>query len=277
MPAMSSSEIARARLREQASQIRRDLAELDGQVSAGELDAATAEELRGTYQAELDRVTAEFGGSGPVAAAGDAPETSTSHRFRWAAVGVAALVGMTVWLVSGWTDRQASDGLEGVAGMTGDLSAVSNETLEAVINANAGDPEVADQIPRMQLALAERHFTESAYDQAFDQYVAVAENPNTAPRELAVAIARIGWIAWVSTGDDVRALEALEQSLAIDPSNIETVYTKAQILWCGSGDLEQAEALLEDISSAADLPDVISDQVGADLAAVRAGGGCGVP
>ena len=51
----------RSRLEERREIAVRDLAELDEQVEAGEIDPATAEGLRANYQDELDGVTAQLG------------------------------------------------------------------------------------------------------------------------------------------------------------------------------------------------------------------------
>ncbi len=81
-------------------------------------------------------------------------------------------------------------------------------------------------------------------------------------------------MAWEGNEAVDAALGMFDQALAIDPDFSTALYLKGQVLWCGVGDVQQAEALFEQVVSQPDLPEQSADVVQADLAAVRNGETC---
>jgi tetratricopeptide (TPR) repeat protein len=155
-----------------------------------------------------------------------------------------------------------------------DIADVSTETLESLVAAYHDDPEFTEQMPGIELVLAERHFAEGAYDSAFVLYAGIIEDPQTRPEQLAVSLSRVAWIGWLSNGDAEAALETLDQSLGVDPTNAETMYIRGQILWCGAGDAAGAVELFETVLGADDLTAEVRDQVAEDLRVASTGASC---
>lgn len=155
-----------------------------------------------------------------------------------------------------------------------DVDEISTAELEELLSTYRDDAEFTDEIPGVQLVLAERYFTDGAYDRAFALYAGIVEHPATRPKQFAVSLSRLAWIGWLSNADTGQALSTLDQSLRIDPANAETVYIKGQILWCGAGDATEAIALFETVLRAPDLPDEVRAQVTGDLDAARSGTPC---
>ncbi len=162
----------------------------------------------------------------------------------------------------------ASTGIPDLEGR--DLEDVSSETMEAVIAANLDNP----QISGMRLALAERYYSSSDFGAAFPHYLAIAESESSTESQLLTAFIRLGWMAWEGNEAVDAALGMFDQALAIDPDFSTALYLKGQVLWCGVGDVQQAEALFEQVVSQPDLPEQSADVVQADLAAVRNGETC---
>lgn len=185
---------------------------------------------------------------------------------------VLAMIGFVVFLTDEAPD--SSPAAVDAPGVTRTMEDVSDQELQDLLDTYRGDPNFADEIPGVTLLLAERYFTVAAYDKAFALYAEVIENDNTRPRQFAVALSRISWIAWLTNGDTSAALTNLERALSIDPDNAETVYIKGQILWCGAGDVEAAIELFDQVLSATDLTDEVRAQVSADVVAARAGDTC---
>ncbi|MFP5333207.1 MAG: hypothetical protein ACLGHX_12725 [Acidimicrobiia bacterium] len=251
---------------EHRRQILTDLEELEVQVAAGEIDATTAERLRAIYQAELDAVL-----SRPEASS----ETSRS-RPRLIIGGAILLTGfaVTIAVLGATADTGDTGTLQGVAaGGTFDPTDYSDETLEAVIAANADDPAVAGQLPFMRFALAERYFERSEYQRAFTHYEAIlAAEP---PADLfAATMTRIAWITFIGNGEVDLALQVIDRALEAAPGSTEAMYVKGQILWCGADDPIRAARLFETVASSSELDPEIRTQVEADLAAAVAGEAC---
>lgn len=165
-------------------------------------------------------------------------------------------------------DRQGPN--SGVAALEeADLSEVSNETMEAVISANADDPRVGG----MRLALAERYFEQGEYQAAFPHYMAVAESASSSNAETVTALIRLGWMAWES-GAVEPALDMFDEALAVDPSSSTARYLKARVLWCGANDLHQAGEILAEVLAEGGLPEESLETVEADLQAVNSGEAC---
>jgi tetratricopeptide (TPR) repeat protein len=155
-----------------------------------------------------------------------------------------------------------------------DVAGIPTEMLESLVDEYDDDPGFAEQMPGIELVLADRHFSDGAYDRAFEIYAGILEDPNTDEQQYAVALSRVGWIAFVSTGNADAALQSIERSLDLDPANSETLYIKGQILWCGAGDAITAIDLFEAVLQAEDLPDEVREQVTDDLEVARQGIPC---
>lgn len=159
----------------------------------------------------------------------------------------------------------------GVADLAGqDLEDVSNETMEAVIEANADHP----QVDGMRLALAERYYEEGDFRSAFPHYLDVAESPNATDAQAVTALIRLGWMAWQGNGEVETALDLLNEALALNEGSDTARYLKAQVLWCGAGELEQAAGLLEDVLSDHELADESRQVIQSDLDAIESGASC---
>lgn len=267
-------------LDEQMQQVRRDLDELAAQVEAGEIDAATADRLADTYRAELDDLEAqEEAASRTGGPDGEGLPATITRSGRRMLVGAGILVGalaLTVGVVGSFAQQREEGPLEGVAAVGGDLSQVSNETMEAVIASfrDEADPAIAAQIPRMELALAERYFEARTYDKAFDHYGAVIENPDSPPDVVSTSLTRVGWLVWLLNGEVDLAISTVDRALEVNPDNTEAVYVKGQLLWCGRGDAVDATALFEQVLATPGLPDDVVEQVGVDLERAAAGEAC---
>jgi cytochrome c-type biogenesis protein CcmH len=151
-----------------------------------------------------------------------------------------------------------------------DVSDVSNETMEAVIAANLDDP----QINGMRLALAERYFDSGDYRSAFPHYLEVAEDPEATDPEAITALVRLGWMAFDGNGEVETATRLIDEALVIDPDSQLALYVRALVLWCGSGDHQQAVGTFDGLLAQPDLPAETRNQVEADLEAARAGEDC---
>lgn len=253
-------------LTQQRAQILQDLDELETQLREGEIDPETASDLRATYRAELDALDAE---QLPV-------DRVTRSRPRLLIGAGILLVGFAITVaVLGSSIGGDPDGvLQGVAAGTDfDPASYSDETLEAVIAANADDPAVASQLPFMRFALAERYFDRSEFQRAFTHYEAIlAGDP---PADLFTAtMTRIAWITFVGNGEVDLALQVIDRALQATPGSTEALYVKGQILWCGSDDSAAAAELFTVVAGSTELDSAIRTQVEADLAAASAGEPC---
>ena len=191
---------------DQAAMLREELADLDDQVAAGDIDAEVAEGLRAKYTAELadlEQVT-------DVATAEDAtPSPASARRLSGRALAGSAIVGVLILAIGVFAvqslDSNETAGAEGVASdvLTGedvDLSQITNEQMEEVV---AENPDVVG----MRLALARRYFEEGSFDKALDHYFEVLD------RELhPEALANVGWMTYLSDRPDV-AVGYLERAL----------------------------------------------------------------
>lgn len=173
--------------------------------------------------------------------------------------------------VAGFFLQERSGPATGVADLAQqDLDDVSNETLEAVVAANADDP----QIDGMRLALAERYYEEGDYRAAFPHYLEIAGSGQATDSQAVTALIRLGWMAWDGNAEAEAAIGLFDQALAIDASSSTAKYLKGQVLWCGNGDNASAVVLFEEVLSDPDLGDEAREQVDADLEQVLAGGSC---
>jgi cytochrome c-type biogenesis protein CcmH len=197
------------------------------------------------------------------------PGRSRTRLVVGGVVLVLAFAGIVVVAANSLQDRPAS--AAGAADIDQqDLSEVSNETMEAVIAANADDP----QVNGMRLALAERYFDEGDYRSAFPHYLVVAEDTNSTGAEAITALVRLGWMAYDGNGEVDTATRLIDEALAIDPESPVALYVKARVVWCGAGETEQAVDTFEELLADPDLAADTRTQVEADLELAREGGEC---
>lgn len=237
------------RLRDRLQQIEVDLAGVDEQVDAGELDEATADRLRSTYVVERDEVQRELD------QAESDPDRVRPERSRRRVVvgavilGVGALVIVVAAVVS-LQDRDpggtATGGIVDEAVQEGgvDLSTVTNEELEAVVAENPG-------VVGMRMALARRYFDAGDFSNALEHYLIVLdvdEHPE--------ALANVGWMTHVSGRSDL-AVTFVARAVEIAPNFRQARLFLAVILFEGLGDacasIEHFEGVLEND----DVPDDI--------------------
>lgn len=203
--------------------------------------------------------------SNDVSSEGDSPRRVATILALALAFGAIA-VGAGFFLQDG--DGTAS----GIADLgEQNLDEVSNETMEAVIAANADHP----QVDGMRLALAERYFEEGDYGSAFPHYLSVAESSNASGQQVITALIRLGWMAWDGNGEAEAALGLFDEALEIDPEATTAKYLKARVLWCGAIDPVEAADLYREILSDQSLTDDTRTQVEAELSTLESGGGCG--
>ena len=252
----------------------RDLTELAEQVEAGEIDQATAETLRASYQAEVDSVEAELGAlpapsKKQVAESETRPAGMQSRSTRRAVVGsvlVIAALSVAIFLAAGEIDSTPATTATGSAApgdLTVDPDSVSNEQLEEVV---AQNPD----INAMRMALADRYFEEEDYGKALDHYLTIAGNSPT-PAEEGRSLTRIGWMAY-TTGQPEAAEQYLQSSLTVDPTNDETKLFLGFVLLYGLNDAEGALPWLEEVAEVPELPPTLLTQVETAIAEARAGG-----
>ncbi len=173
--------------------------------------------------------------------------------------------------VAGGFLQTRGDTVAGVANLDeDDLTDVSNETMEAVIAANADNP----QITGMRLALAERYYEARDYRSAFPHYFAVVESELVTPAEATTALVRLGWMAYDGNGETETALELFDEALDIDPSSQVALYLKGTVLWCGQGGNAAAVGLFEQILANPELLEESRSQVESDLNAAQSGDSC---
>jgi cytochrome c-type biogenesis protein CcmH len=174
-------------------------------------------------------------------------------------------------VVAGIFIQDRSGPSSGVADLSGqDLDDVSNETMEAVIAANADHP----QVDGMRLALAERYFEAGDYQRAFSHYLEVAGSANATDDQAVTALVRLGWMAWDGNAESEAAIGLFDQALQIDPTSTTARYLKGRVLWCGDGLESEAELLFEEVLAEPGLPDASRATVEADLEELRAGEAC---
>lgn len=195
----------RTELEDQLALVQRELREVELQEASGELDASTAERLKATYRQERDAIEQRL-------LQPDQPAAQPRDPRR-VMIGAAILVVSFVLVVVAAVNALDNDATPAVTGT--DLSEISNETMLAVIEANAANP----QINAMRLALAERYFEVFDYSSALPQFQAVLDNDPTS-REASEALARIGWMVHASGESDL-AEGLLDQSIEENPANTE--------------------------------------------------------
>lgn len=233
-----------AALQERRSHALRDLEELSEQVAIGELDEATAAELRAGYEAELAAVEREA--TQPEVAAPADPGGRSSRR---ALIGALLLIGAftVVIIVAAQVFRSDGGSSSQAEPDTGGMDAAALAELEEVV---AAHPDV----PGMRLALADLYFEQGDYGSAVDHYLTVLSGKMTVEEE-SHTLGRIGWMAY-STGQVGAAVDYLNASLTADPNYSEGKLFLGMVRLYGLEDAAGAIPLLEEVLA---LPDLTSD------------------
>ncbi|HET9260220.1 MAG TPA: cytochrome c-type biogenesis protein CcmH [Acidimicrobiia bacterium] len=276
------------------SQMARDMMTLVSErVASGQSDEAIIDELLASYSGAVLLDPPASGATlvlwlAPLAAVGlgavvivwwrrhpreeVAAETErTDRKSRLVTPMVLGLSFAVIVVVAGFFLQERSGPATGVADLAGqDLDDVSNETMEAVIAANADDP----QIDGMRLALAERYYEEGDYRAAFPHFLEVAGSATATDPQAVTALIRLGWMAWDGNAEAEAAIGLFDQALAIDASSSTALYLKGQVLWCGTEDNESAAALFEQVLADPDLSEEARQRVSADLDRVDSGATC---
>lgn len=232
-------------LLERRDQALRDLAELDEQVTAGEIDEATAGPLRARYEVEatdaiaaLERTTATV----PRQGSGRA---WSRRRLGGVSLLAAATAAAAVLVLPDYVAGRPAGGFvtgnEAAAGGGGrDLSQVTTSEMEQVVATNPG---VVD----MRLALARRYLDDGDHEKAFEHYMAVLDREDHPE-----AMAYLGWLVFLD-GDPDLALLLLDASLEREPDNAETTWFLANVHLYGKSDPAAAIPLLERLAARNDL------------------------
>ncbi len=240
------------RTRQQIELIYEELDEVALQVRDGDLDEATAAEVRERYEAELADLEALLESADALSPDdGTEPEPAKAKRRLngRALVGVAlvvvAITAIGVFAVQSLTDRRVA-GAEGVVGdvVTGanqiDLDSVTDEEMEEVVAANP------DIVP-MRLALARRYFEAGEFDKALDHYFEVL-NRERNPE----ALANVGWMTYLSGRPDV-AVGYVEAALEGQPDYLAAEWFLGNI-YVSLGRNDEAIVPLTKIASSDDVP-----------------------
>ena len=165
----------------------------------------------------------------------------TTRTLTLVGIVVVACVAI-VAVVVGHSDRGASGSVQStvstVAGGGRDLSTVTDDEMEAVIKQNPS-------ITPMRLALIERYLKEGNLEKAKEHaQLAIANNPSDADREKALKY--LGWTT-AALGDPKAGADLLDQSLAIDPNDLDAKWFLANVKLTQLDDAAGAATLLRDI------------------------------
>jgi tetratricopeptide (TPR) repeat protein len=265
----------RSQLVERRDMVRRDLDELTEQVESGEVDQDTADRLRSAYQAELDQLDRALAGLPPAKPephqpvhsarpVTEVPEARTRSPRRVVA-GAAILIGaltIAIFFAARGTEPDPVETASGSPGaLTVDPASVSNEQLEAVVEANP-------DITAMRMALADRYFEAEQWNLALDHYLYIAEN-TVNPGEETKALARVGWMAYITEQPDA-ADEYFVRALAIDPSNAEAILFQAFNTMYGLQDPAAAIPQLEAALELTNISDNVISQIEESLEEAKA-------
>ena len=241
------------RRREQIDLLREELADIDRQLSDGDLDADTASKIRDRYETELaDLEASDEADSIVTAADGDVPvaEPGRKRLDQRALVGI-GLVAIVLVVIGVFAVRSlntptvvGADGIVGDVvrgGSEVDLSTISNEEMEVVV---AENPNI---VP-MRLALARRYFEAGEFDKALDHYFEVLDRERNPE-----ALANVGWMTYLSQRPDIAA-NYVEAALEIQPDFLAAQWFLGNI-YVTLGRLGEAEALLLVVVASTDVPD----------------------
>jgi len=171
----------------------------------------------------------------------------SDRRVVWgmAAGAVAVVVALAVAFGAAGDDTEEGSAAPSTTGTTIDLASVTNDELEQVVNEN---PEV---VP-MRLRLVERLIVDGEFDRA-QVHAEEAAVRSTTLSDRSRALTWLG-LTTAILGDPEQGEGLLVQSLALDPTNRESLYNLARVRF---EYLDPAEAIgpLEQLLSLPDLTD----------------------
>ncbi|MEE8600232.1 tetratricopeptide repeat protein [Euzebya tangerina] len=204
----------------------RDLEETSLQVSQGEIDADTADELLGRFRRDVARVEREIEELDEDLDEVQPPDTA-SKSGRSSKRALAGVLGLVVLLAAAGVvmmtelDDRAPGGFvtnadEDIPPAGRDLADVTMEEMEEVVAAN---PQITD----MRLALADRYFMAGDDRSALDHYMVVLEQ-----RDEPEAMTRVASIL-AGQGEVELAEELANLALREDPDSVEARYVLASV------------------------------------------------
>ena len=260
------SDLVRDVLEERREQALRDIADVEAQRVAGELDDATAARLTKLYEADAASAVEA------LEALDREPPPPADHRRTWirAGVAVAAFAAVAALAVLAVEPRPpgglvtggvANDVVAEPTGVPRDLSTVSNEEMEEVVAAN---PTV---VP-MRLALVERYLDAGELQKARDHAEAALEQDPSAD-DRARGLRYLGWTTAL-LGEPEAGATLVEESLELRPQHLDSLWFLANIRLEGLGDPASAVPLLERILAADAVPEATRQRVQATLAEATA-------
>ncbi len=223
------------------AQALRDLVEVERQRQAGEIDAETAEHLTRIYEAEVVAALEPEPAETPSGGLGLGRWDRHTGALTLAGIVVVACVAI-VAVVVGHSDRGTSGTVQStVSTLPGggrDLSTVTDEEMEAVI---AQNPSVTP----MRLSLIERYLREGNLEKAKEHaQLALDNDPSAADRQQALKY--LGWTT-AALGDPEGGADLLNQSIALDPTDLDAKWFLANVELTQLDDPAAAATLLREI------------------------------
>ncbi len=252
---------ARHRVEDQRDQALADLAEIDQQHAAGEIDAATRGRLAVVYRAEAD--AAETRIAQLASTTGARPARSWKRVAVGAGAFAVAAALATVAAINAVEPRPDGGFVTGgivsdvVAGSGRDLADVTSQEMEVVVGEN---PDVTG----MRLALARRYVEEGNPSAAIPHYTYILDRETNAE-----ALAYLGWIAWLG-GEPETAAGFLTRALEVDAERPEALWFLSIVRADGLDDATGAVPLLERLLADPSLEGEFRDAVASQLDDVRA-------
>ena len=242
-------------------QVTSDIEDLERQVADGELDPATAQELRDVYTAELGDLS-DKDSDVPV-------RTGVESKIKVGAAVIGAVSAVMGLVAIVGLNNPQSNATEGVIndvlnGQQVDLADVTNEDMEVVV---ANNPDV---LP-MRRALARRYFEEGEFSKALEHFIYILDREKDAE-----SLATVGWMTYLSDSAETAA-SLLDEALVVDPDYVTAQVWLALVRLEGLNDPAGAVPLLERALLSTELPpetvSVIEEAL--TLARKRAASGAG--
>ena len=247
----------RPRVSRHRALVEADIRDVRRQLAEEELDADTARRLIERYRHELDAID-EGAGDG-------VPEQAGPGRSGRRLVGTLVLIGAVIAVsVTAYLAIRPREGgfVTGNMETPVDLSAVTNDQMEAVIAANPDVPEIA----AMRLSLADRYFEAGEFSNALPHYLGALDGVLDRTRR-ARALARVGWMTFES-GNAGIARSYLDEAVAVDDGYAEARVFLGLLLLAeadAAGALEHLEPLLDE----KDMPEGTREAIEALIAGAR--------
>ena len=247
----------RPRVSRHRALVEADIRDVRRQLAEEELDADTARRLIERYRHELDAID-EGAGDG-------VPEQAGPGRSGRRLVGTLLLIGAVIAVsVTAYLAIRPREGgfVTGNMETPVDLSAVTNDQMEAVIAANPDVPEIA----AMRLSLADRYFEAGEFSNALPHYLGALDGVLDRTRR-ARALARVGWMTFES-GNAGIARSYLDEAVAVDDGYAEAHLFLGLLLLAeadAAGALEHLEPLLDE----EDMPEGTREAIEALIAGAR--------